>query len=190
MKESAIYEQLARYMNLQYPLVPYHYDLQGVNNPSPATRAMYSRLNGRAWPDLFIPWAAHTTNGAPDYHGLFIEIKREGTRLKKRDGSWADHHLQEQALMLANLRAHGYAAVFGVGIDECIDIIDHYMKGTLRGITEGIWNTATSTASDKQQETHQQSESPSSQAQWQLSSNPPTLLSKAHVTPKPKRTIF
>ncbi len=121
MKESDIYEQLAQYMNLQYPQVMYHFDLAGVNNPSRYTRNMYGRLNKRAWPDLFV-----SIRGV-QHIGLFIEIKNKSPYLKDGITLKADEHLREQALVLEQLQACGYKAVFGTGFDECKQIIDEYL---------------------------------------------------------------
>jgi hypothetical protein len=59
--------------------------------------------------------------------GLFIELKREGTKLKKKDGTWLTSHLAEQAEMLEKLRSEGYEATFAVGFDEAKEIIDNYL---------------------------------------------------------------
>lgn len=61
--------------------------------------------------------------------GLFLELKREKTRLKKKDGTWASPHIAEQAEMLEQLRARGYGAEFAVGFDEAKEIIDNYLGG-------------------------------------------------------------
>lgn len=37
------------------------------------------------------------------YAGLFIELKRNGTHIKKRDGSYASDHIAEQAKLLSLL---------------------------------------------------------------------------------------
>lgn len=191
MTEAAIYEALARYINLQYPGLVYHFDLSGVNNPSKYSRAMYSRLNGRAYPDLFVAVTMLIPGTVSAYHGLFIEIKREGTRLVKRDGTWADKHVEEQAAMLDALNREGYAAVFGVGLDQCIEIIDAYMKGTMRVINDSAWNTlTTSTISDKQQGTQRRSELPSSPTAWSPSISQDMKRSSPKPTKHTDTTIF
>jgi len=125
MKEVDLYEQLARYLNVKHPSVLYHFDLAGVNNPSPYTRSLYGRLNKRAWPDLFIA-SPHFLRGDGGY---FLELKKEGTRIYKRDGSLvADRHIQEQAHMLQHLREHGYRADFGVGYDQSVELIEAYLQ--------------------------------------------------------------
>jgi hypothetical protein len=63
------------------------------------------------------------------YAGLMIELKKEGTRIYKKDGSFASGHIEEQAKMLALLGAKGYKAVFGVGFENTKEIIDNYLGG-------------------------------------------------------------
>lgn len=122
MKEAQLYEQLARYLNLKHPKVLYHFDLAGVNNPSKYSRSLYGRLNARAWPDLFIasPWLHRS--------GLFLELKRDGTRIFKRDGAFASEHIAEQAAVLVQLRAAGYWADFACGYDQAVERIEAYLS--------------------------------------------------------------
>lgn len=61
------------------------------------------------------------------YDGLFIEVKRDGTRLKKKNGDWATTHIKEQNDVLFELRVRGYKAEFAVGFDEAKEIIDEYL---------------------------------------------------------------
>lgn len=61
------------------------------------------------------------------FHGLYIELKKEGTRLKKKNGDWANKHIAEQADVLGRLRMRGYCAEFAVGFDEAKKIIDEYL---------------------------------------------------------------
>ena len=62
--------------------------------------------------------------------GLMIELKKEGTRIFKKDGKLvSDEHIREQFDMLMDLRQRGYAAEFACGFDEAKKLIDDYMKG-------------------------------------------------------------
>lgn len=62
--------------------------------------------------------------------GLMIELKKEGTRIFKKDGTLvSDTHIREQFDMLEQLRARGYAAEFGIGFDATKKLIDDYMRG-------------------------------------------------------------
>lgn len=121
--ETDLYEQLAQYMNIKHPGVLYHFDLSGVYNPSHKTRNLYARLHKRAWPDMFI-----ANQGRQVFGGLFLELKKDGVRLYKKDGSLrANEHHEEQAAVLEALRAAGYRAEFAVGLEQSIEIIDGYL---------------------------------------------------------------
>src|SRR3954451_8639266 len=132
MREDDLYGQIAEYIRVKYPRVPYHFDLSGVWTPSHKARNLYGRVNQKAWPDLFIGKAQSFTrdNPAPDYHGLFLDLKREGTRLKKKDGTWASLHIAEQATMLDLLAEQGYVAQFAVGYDQAVALIDSYLEAS------------------------------------------------------------
>ena len=125
MSEHQMYEQIARYLQLQYPEVIYRFDLAADLKLTAGQAAKHKRIhNRRGYPDLFI---AEPKNGL---HGLFIELKKAGTRLKKKDGTWASSHLEEQNEVLNALQKKGYAAYFAVGFEEAKDIIDDYLGGT------------------------------------------------------------
>lgn len=128
MRENVLYEQLAQYLNMQYPHAVYHFDLSGLWTPSHSARNLYGRLNSRAWPDLFIAYP-NAGWGIP-CHGLFIELKREGNSPFLKDGVTLkkDTHVHEQAAMLEELRNRGYAAEFACGFDEAKQLIDDYFS--------------------------------------------------------------
>ncbi len=65
------------------------------------------------------------------YTGLFLELKRDGERIKKRDGSWASPHIAEQAATLDRLHGQGYVAVFAVGFDEAVLMVESYLESKL-----------------------------------------------------------
>lgn len=123
MTEDALYEQLAQYLNLKYPLIIYHFDPSGVWTPSFKARNLYGKLNSRAFPDLFIAQPAH------GYAGLFIELKKEGTVIYKKDGSLrASTHVAEQMAMLKSLEERGYKALMCVGFTTTQSVIDSYLN--------------------------------------------------------------
>jgi hypothetical protein len=143
MKETDLYEQIAQYMNYKHRDVIYHFDLSGLWTPSHQARNLYGRLNKRAWPDLFIAnnkfqietrayEGADKLFFAQQKCGLFIELKKAGTRLYLKDGVTlraVPHHI-EQAAVLESLRSQGYMAEFAVGLNEAIALIEGYL-GTL-----------------------------------------------------------
>jgi isocitrate lyase len=127
--EMELYKRLAKYIRTTYPDAVFHYDLSGVHNPSRTTRGIYKSLNGSGWPDLFIayPVAFDTGLSLQAYSGLFLELKAEGVRLRKRDGSWASDHIADQAAVIELLRTLGYVADFAVGLEDATAKIDSYM---------------------------------------------------------------
>lgn len=153
--ESQLQQQVADYLRLQYPDVLFHSDYGSGVKLTPRQAAIQKRQNGgrRAWPDMFIaeqrtlacvfrkspkPYAIpkispefvpEKCDGLQDYNGLFLELKKEGKRLKKKNGDWATEHIAEQAKTLEDLRIRGYCAEFAVGFDEAKKLIDEYLGG-------------------------------------------------------------
>ena len=138
--EHNLYEQIARYLQLQYPNVIYRFDIAADLKLTPGQAAKHKRLHPtRGYPDLFIAKPkdikVETALGG-DYSlveiktlgGLYIEIKKDGEKLTKKDGSWRTPHIAEQAEILERLRRAGYRAEFGVGFEECKQIIDEYLR--------------------------------------------------------------
>jgi hypothetical protein len=122
-KEYQLYKAVATYLRLQYPKVIYHFDLTGVNLSKAQAGMNKAIQHGSGFPDLFI---AHPRNG---HSGLFIELKAEGTRIHKADGKCTTGHIANQQTVLINLSSRGYVAAFGVGFDQCKEIIDEYLRG-------------------------------------------------------------
>jgi hypothetical protein len=119
--EYSLSKAVSTYLRLQYPKVLFHFDYAGLNLSKAQAGRMKAIQGSRGYPDLFIMAARGK------YHGLFIELKPQGTKLLKADGEFATPHLQEQADMIFKLVDEGYAARFGCGIDECIRLIDSYL---------------------------------------------------------------
>lgn len=138
--EHNLYEQIARYLQLQYPDVIYRFDLSADLKLTMGQAAKHKRLHSkRGYPDLFIAKPKEikvkTALGGgyglveiKPLGGLYIEIKKDGEKLTKKDGSWRTPHIAEQAEALEKLRARGYKAEFGVGFSECKQIIDEYLR--------------------------------------------------------------
>lgn len=139
MKESTLQCHVADYLRLQYPHVLFHSDYGSGIKLTPGQAAKQKRQNGgrRAWPDLFIAETIIVKKEDGTYKGLsglFVELKREGTRIYKRDGTLvADQHIREQHALLVELERRGYAARFAVGFDQAKQIIDWYLGGPVEG---------------------------------------------------------
>lgn len=135
--ETNLQIQIADYLRLQYPNVLFHSDYGSGIKLTIGQATIQKRLNGgrRAWPDMFIAKPITMAVGqkspagysAKLLHGLFIELKKEGTRLKKKDGNWTSEHIAEQAETLEKLRQAGYKTEFAVGFEQAKQIIDEYL---------------------------------------------------------------
>ena len=137
MKESTLQCHIADYLRLRYPNVLFHSDYGSGIKLTPGQSRIQYRQNGgrRGWPDMFIaqPRIITTdrlTNRQTLYSGLFLELKREGARIYKKDGvSFATSHLADQHKVLVALNRAGYLAMFAVGFDQAKQIIDEYLGG-------------------------------------------------------------
>lgn len=151
MKESTLQCHVADYLRLQYPHVLFHSDYGAGIKLTPGQAAKQKRQNGgrRAWPDMLITegrgYFVKRGDSPPMFgnfictvsdmdlyicNGLFLELKREGTRILKKDGTLvADQHIREQHALLVELEKRGYAARFAVGFDQAKQIIDEYLGG-------------------------------------------------------------
>ena len=126
MTEHDLYGLIADYIKVRYPNVIYRFDLAADLKLTIGQARKHKRLQKyRGYPDLFI---AEPTYHKGEYSGLYLELKKEGTRIFKKDGTLvADEHIREQFDMLAELRNRRYAAEFACGFDEAKKIIDEYL---------------------------------------------------------------
>lgn len=125
MSEAELQKQVAIYIRMQYPDVIFHSDFGSGVKLTPWQAKMQKMQNGgkRAWPDLLI------AEPVGKYHGLFVELKKEGTRLKKKNGDWASEHIAEQDVVLSELNDKGYKAEFAIGFEQALNLIDNYLGG-------------------------------------------------------------
>lgn len=131
MREHEIYRLIAQYLQVKYPDVIYRFDLAADLKLTMGQARKHKTLHPhRGYPDLFI--AEPRLYWRLNYHGLYLEIKKDGTRITKKNGEWATPHIAEQAKMLGILRGKGYKVEFAVGIDEALEIIDEYLGGGKR----------------------------------------------------------
>lgn len=142
-KESSVHYQVAQYLKNQYPKVIFRTDFAAGIRMTMGQAVKHKSLQaGRAYPDLFIaqPFpkrqiVLHASVGsgmenclAIKYCGLYLEIKREGTRLWKKNGEPADEHIAEQNQVLTELTHRGYKAEFAVGFEHAKKLIDEYLN--------------------------------------------------------------
>ena len=129
--EKELHKAVCNYIRLQYNGTLFNSDLAGSMKLTMGQAAQLKPLrSNRGFPDIAIYEPRQSLkNGS--YHGLFIELKKEGERLYKKDGTPATDHIAEQLDCLLHLRKRGYAAAFAIGFMAAKQIIDSYMKGEL-----------------------------------------------------------
>lgn len=125
--EESIQRRVATYLRKNYPNVDFHSDYAaGLKLTHNQARIRKSLNSGRGWSDLFI---AHPSRG---YHGLFIELKKDGVSIYCKTGPRKGQMVQNEqieieAAFLERMNAKGYLALFGVGYEKTVEIIDRYM---------------------------------------------------------------
>lgn len=121
--EEKIQIRLCEYVRVKYPHVIFECDLASGTKLTigQAVKAKAMRSN-RGMPDFRI---FHKSGG---YNGLFLELKKEGEKLHKKDESYASDHIKEQAFVIHRLQTQGYEAMFAIGFKEACEIVDDYMK--------------------------------------------------------------
>lgn len=140
MTESELQVSVADYIRLHYPNVLFHSDFGSGIKLTKGQAIKQKRQNGgrRGWPDMFIANRRYDLENYVEYHGLFLELKKDGEKLlagnraKNRflsiDGKeYKTEHLKEQADVIYALNQSGYIAKFAVGFEEAKQIIDDYL---------------------------------------------------------------
>ncbi len=142
--EENLHQQVVDYLQLQYPGIMFRTDFAAGIKMTIRQATKHARLqSGRAWPDLFVA-APMYKDQAADFYGLFIELKKDGTKLVRdkdakvilkgddelrKKGDWWDRHIEEQAEVLEYLKLNGYCATFAIGFDAAKGVIDRYLEG-------------------------------------------------------------
>ena len=123
MNEKDLQINICRWLKMQYPEVIFTSESSGLRLTIGQARSLAKQRSGKGFPDLMI------FEPRGDYHGLFIELKREGEKVFRRDGQIrSDAHLQDQYSVINRLNDKGYLAGFAIGFDEARALITKYMK--------------------------------------------------------------
>jgi hypothetical protein len=121
-KEKSLHRAVCDYLRFQYPKILFNSDMSGIRlTMGQAVQAKSLRSNS-GFPDIII----YEPRGS--YYGLFIELKRAGERIFKKDDSPATPHIEEQMLCMEKLKERGYHADFAIGFDDAKKLIDGYLK--------------------------------------------------------------
>jgi hypothetical protein len=124
MSEKTLHIAVCDYLRMQYPKVLFNSDMAGSMKLTIGQAVQIKKLrSSRGFPDLVI------YEPRKQFHGLFLELKKEGEVIYRRDGfTLKTHHLVEQAETIKQLNQLGYFASFAVGFDEAKHYIDLYLK--------------------------------------------------------------
>ena len=134
-KEEILHLKVCDYLRKNYPDVLFRTDFSSGMKMSPGQAAKHKKFQRkRAWPDLFIAesgFVEFKEDGLIGHlrkNGMFLELKADGVKLYKKDGTLRKNkHIEEQAEILDKLNESGYYARFAVGYDEAIQIITYYL---------------------------------------------------------------
>lgn len=139
--EENIQIKICKYIRKTYPHVIFISDsAAGLDLTNGQRIKMMKMRSHDGHPDLSIDFASR------GYHGLRLELKKEGTVIYKRDKTLRKDsytrkyiqggkmfikkgdHLAEQAEMLKQYNRAGYLGRFAIGYEKTVEIIDWYMK--------------------------------------------------------------
>ncbi len=124
-REYELQKSLCQYLESQYKNVLFVSDTIGniKLTMGQAVRNKAIQKQGFKTPDLLI------LEPNSRYSGLFIEIKNSFDDVfTKREKKLKNDHVKAQYESILRLRKKGYFACFGIGLGDCIEIIDSYMN--------------------------------------------------------------
>ena len=122
MSEYTEHLQICNYLATHYSNVLFTTDLSGVKLNMGTAIKVKNLKSCRGFPDIFI------LQPNKNFKGLFIELKKSGQKIFKKDGSFKSEHLQEQSEVIKRLNDLGYLATFCIGSDNAIEVIDSYLS--------------------------------------------------------------
>jgi len=122
-KEFELQKQIVKYLRCYYPKVKFDSDFASHVSLSIPQRVRNKSIQCDSFhrPDL----AIYEPN--KEYHGLFLELKKE-TPFKKNGELKKNEHLENQAQTMLDLRSKGYFAVFVWEFSQAKKVIDEYMS--------------------------------------------------------------
>lgn len=122
-EEETLHIAICNYIKIQHPRVLFTSESSGIRVSIYQAKKLKSMRSCAGLPDIMI------FEPRKNYYGMFLEIKREGTIIYKKDGDIrADEHLKEQEEILHRLKQRGYFAEFVVGFEQAKAIIDYYLS--------------------------------------------------------------
>ena len=116
--------QLMAWVKNRYPEILCETDIAGAKLTPVQARKIYAQRQPRkGWPDVRI------FEPRGEYSAFFIEYKKTGANILKRDGELrADEHLRQQAKLHKALLERGYLAGFVVGLENAKRAVKAYLN--------------------------------------------------------------
>ena len=121
--EEQTHIKICQYIKKFYPNILFTSESSGIRCSIIQAKKLKAMRSCSGLPDIII------LEPRKSYYGLFLEVKKEGTKVFKEDGGLrSDRHLEHQEEILHQLKQKGYFAEFVVGFDEAKSIIDYYFS--------------------------------------------------------------
>lgn len=125
MSEKELHLAICKYIKMQYPSILFSSEQSGLRVSMYQAKQLKATRSCSGLPDIMI------FEPRKNYYGLFLEIKKEGTKVYKKDGDLrSDTHLAQQEEILHQLKQKGYFAEFIVGFDQAKAVIDYYLSAS------------------------------------------------------------
>lgn len=123
MSEKTLHRAVCQYLKLAYPKVLFNSDLSGIRLTMGQAVQVKALRSSSGFPDIVI------YEPRMEFHGLFIELKKEGEKIYTKKGTPTTPHVAEQLQIIKMLTERRYYACFCIGFDNAKRIIDDYLKG-------------------------------------------------------------
>lgn len=124
LTESELHSAVIAWIKKNYPHIRVTSTLNGEKFSRLQAIRVAKNQSHQGVPDIII----HHNND--NYPILFLELKKDGTKLFKKDGSLLKNdHIEEQAEYINYLREQGYCADFSIGYVDTIIKIKTYLDG-------------------------------------------------------------
>jgi len=135
-RERIMQRALTVWIRGEYPDIDFYNDwASGAYLTYGQNSARLTLASRNGWVDLFIPEPSR------GYHGLFIELKKEGVRPYLKDGKTlsADLQIRKEAKFLDRQKSKGYCATFAIGLDDAKKKIDWYLNRKIKLLDDSVF---------------------------------------------------
>lgn len=115
--------QIADFMKLQYPKIPFRIDYDQFKLPVHIQAQILRLRSNLSWPDMEIKYPNKS------FSGLFVEIKASKDLIYTKGGNFRNNkHLQEQIASMKFLSGFGYCTCFAWSLDNFQEILISYLN--------------------------------------------------------------